>query len=46
MSLKSDELVNALDLNKKVKEKNKIFIKELTSTDDINTREYIPSNQK
>ena len=31
---------------KKVKEKNKIFLKDLTSIDDINTCEYIRSEQE
>ena len=34
-------LVNTLDLNKEVKEKNKIMLKYFTSNDDINTLEYI-----
>ena len=39
-------LVNTLDLNKEVKEENKIMLKYLTSNDDINTRVYIQYEQK
>ena len=39
-------LVNILDLKKKVKEENKVMLKYLTSNDDINTREYIQSEQE
>ena len=39
-------LVNTLDFNKKVKEENKILLKDLTSIDDINTCEYIRSEQE
>ena len=45
--LKSSDIntCNTLDLKKNVKEDNKILLKDLTSTDDINTREYIRSEQ-
>ena len=39
-------LVNTLDFNKKVKEENKILLKDLTSIDDINTCEYIRCEQE
>ena len=39
-------LVNTLDLNKRVKEKNKIFLKDLNVFDDINICEHIRSEQE
>ena len=39
-------LVNSLNLNEKVKEEKKTLLKDVTSIDDINTHEYIWSEQK